>query len=78
MIIISVFLFLSLFSFSLDQLYRVWMYRKSTLSSIRGLLSILREISLQVFTILFVLPGFSDQQYHDVTIKAVSILFILI
>eukprot|EP00057_Strongylocentrotus_purpuratus_P015350 XP_011669824.1 PREDICTED: transient receptor potential cation channel subfamily A member 1 homolog [Strongylocentrotus purpuratus] len=46
------------------------MYKHSTLSSICGILSILREMSIQVFTILFILPGFSDQQYHDVTIKA--------
>ncbi|XP_030852882.1 transient receptor potential cation channel subfamily A member 1 homolog [Strongylocentrotus purpuratus] len=51
-------------------LYRVWVYRLSTLSSIRGLLSILREIGIQVSTILFILPGFSDQKYHDVTLKA--------
>ncbi|XP_041481037.1 transient receptor potential cation channel subfamily A member 1 homolog [Lytechinus variegatus] len=51
-------------------LYRVWVYRQSTLSSIKGLLSIIREIALQVFTILFILPGFSNHQYFDVNLKA--------
>eukprot|EP00057_Strongylocentrotus_purpuratus_P016450 XP_011670924.1 PREDICTED: transient receptor potential cation channel subfamily A member 1-like [Strongylocentrotus purpuratus] len=49
---------------------RVWMYKDSTVSSFIGSLSMLREIIIQVFTILFILPGFSDHQYYDVTIKA--------
>nr|XP_054757327.1 transient receptor potential cation channel subfamily A member 1 homolog [Lytechinus pictus] len=40
--------------------YRVWIYRHSTLNSIRGLASIVREMALLIFIILFIIPGLGE------------------
>ncbi|XP_041466849.1 transient receptor potential cation channel subfamily A member 1 homolog [Lytechinus variegatus] len=50
--------------------YRVWIYRHSTLNSIRGLASIVRETALLIFIILFVIPGLGEWTYgHGVMFK---------
>ncbi|XP_041467012.1 transient receptor potential cation channel subfamily A member 1 homolog [Lytechinus variegatus] len=50
--------------------YRVWIHRQSKLDSIRGLASIVREMALLTFIILFVIPGLGEWTYaHGVMFK---------
>ncbi|XP_030849571.1 transient receptor potential cation channel subfamily A member 1 homolog [Strongylocentrotus purpuratus] len=52
-------------------LQRKWVYRKPKSFSIAGWLSFIRELTLQILIILFVVPGFGDVYFgHGVTFKA--------
>ncbi|XP_030849059.1 transient receptor potential cation channel subfamily A member 1 homolog [Strongylocentrotus purpuratus] len=55
----------------IEFLYRTWMYRHSKYNSINGIMSIFREIGIQIFTVLYVFPGFNDVIYgYGVHFKA--------
>nr|XP_054757326.1 uncharacterized protein LOC129263442 [Lytechinus pictus] len=54
----------------MKETYRVWIYRHSSLNSIRGLASIVREMALLIFIILFIIPGLGEWTYgHGVKFK---------
>lgn len=54
----------------IEFVYRVLIYRHTTLNTIRGVGSILREVALVVFIILFIVPGLGELSYsYGVNIK---------
>ncbi|XP_030849070.1 transient receptor potential cation channel subfamily A member 1 homolog isoform X5 [Strongylocentrotus purpuratus] len=54
----------------IEFVYRVVIYRHTTLNNIRGVGSILREVALVVFITLFIVPGLGDLTYgYGVNLK---------